>query len=116
MWVVTNAIEKMPSNHEPHLALLIDRYWNVIRTNAAANAFFGSMIDLEAFPKTRNLLELTFDPAGLRPHIESWETFASGLLHRVRREALRLVVDARPQSYWTGSRRTPAQIICRRAA
>ena len=97
MRVVTNAVDQMLSNHEPHPALLMDRYWNVIRTNAAATAFFGSMIDLETFPKPRNLLELTFDPAGLRPHIEGWETFASGLLQRVRREALGLVVDDRLQ-------------------
>ncbi len=98
MKVVTSAIDQMLSNHEPHPALLIDRYWNVVRTNAAAPAFFGSMIDLEAFPKPRNLLELTFDPAGLRPHIEDWKTVAAGLLQRVRREALGLVIDNRLQS------------------
>jgi transcriptional regulator with XRE-family HTH domain len=70
MKVVTNVIDQMLSNHEPHPALLMDRYWNVVRTNSAASAFFGSMIDLSAFPKPRNLLELTFDPVGLRPHIE----------------------------------------------
>ena len=93
MRVVTSAIDQMLCNHEPHPALLLDRYWNVVRTNAAAPAFFGSMIDLAAFPKPRNLLELTFDPAGLRPHIEDWEAVAAGLLQRVRREALGLVVD-----------------------
>ena len=98
MKVVTSAIDQMLFNHEPHPALLIDRYWNVMRTNSAAPTFFGSMIDLEAFPKPRNLLELTFDPAGLRPHIENWGTVASGLLQRVRREALGLVIDDRLES------------------
>ena len=93
MKVVTNAVDKMLANHDPHPALLLDRYWNVLRTNAAAPVFFGSMIDLTAFPKPRNLLELTFDPAGLRPHIEDWETVAAGLLQRVRREAIGLVID-----------------------
>ena len=98
MRVVMNAVDQMLSNHEPHPALLMDRYWNVLRTNAAATSFFGSMIDLESSPKPRNLLELTFDPAGLRPHIEAWETVASGLLQRVRREALGLVIDDKLQS------------------
>jgi transcriptional regulator with XRE-family HTH domain len=107
MKIVTSAIDQMLSNHEPHPALLIDRYWNIVRTNAAAPAFFGSMIDLEAFPKPRNLLELTFDPAGLRPHIEAWETVAAGLLQRVRREALGLVIDNRLQSLLDKLKRYP---------
>lgn len=107
MRVVTNAIDQMLSNHEPHPALLMDRYWNVIRTNSAAPAFFGSMIDLEAFPKPRNLLELTFNPAGLRPHIEDWETVASGLLQRVRREALGLVIDDHLESLLSKLRQHP---------
>lgn len=98
MKAVTKAIDQMLFNHEPHPALLIDRYWNVERTNASATAFFGSMIDFAAFPKPRNLLELTFDPTGLRPHIEDWETVAAGLLQRVRREALGLVIDDRLQA------------------
>lgn len=107
MKVVTNAIDQMLSNHGPHPALLIDRSWNILRTNAAAPAFFGSMIDLEAFPRPRNLLELIFDPAGLRPHIEDWDTVAVGLLQRVRREALGLVIDDRLQSLLDKLKRYP---------
>ena len=33
---------------EPHSALVLDRYWNVIRTNEAALRFFGSFADLDA--------------------------------------------------------------------
>jgi hypothetical protein len=105
--VVTGAIDQMLRNHEPHPALVIDRYWNVVRTNAAAPALFGSMIDLDAFPKPRNLLELTFDPAGLRPHIENWEEVASGLLQRVHREALGLVLDEKLRRLLDKLRRYP---------
>jgi len=107
MRVVTNVIDQMLSNHEPHPALLMDRYWNVIRSNAAAQAFFGSIIDLAAFPKPRNLPELIFDPAGLRSHIEDWETVAAGLLQRVRREALGLVIDDRLQALLDKLKRYP---------
>ena len=95
MEVVTNAVDRMMQNHEPHPALLLDRYWNVVRTNAAAPAFFGSIMELGAFPKPRNLVELIFDPAALRPHIENWEAVAAGLLQRVRREAVGSVIDDR---------------------
>lgn len=60
--------------------------------------FFGSMIELENFPKPRNLLELTLNPLCLRTHIEDWERVAAGLLQRVRHEALGSVIDDRLQS------------------
>ena len=107
MAVVSRAIEQMMHNHEPHPAILMDRHWNVIRTNNAAPVFFGSLIDLEAFPKPRNLLELMFDPAGLRPFIEDWETVAAALLERVRREALGHTIDANLQALLDRLRRYP---------
>ncbi|MFT4113114.1 helix-turn-helix domain-containing protein [Silvibacterium sp.] len=107
MKVVSGAIDQMLRNHEPHPALLMDRYWNVLRTNTAATRLFGSLIDLEAFARPRNLLELTFDPAGLRPHIEDWENFAAGILQRVRREAIGLVIDPRLQLLLDKLRRYP---------
>jgi hypothetical protein len=79
--------------HEPHPALVLDRYWNVIRTNEAATRFFGSFVDLDARPSPRNLLDLMFDPAGMRPFVESWKEVASGLLQRVSRESVGHVVD-----------------------
>ena len=93
MAIVTQAIDRMLEQHEPHPALVLDRYWNVILTNQAAPQFFSSFIDLQARPKPRNLLDLMFDPAGMRPFIEEWETVAGGLLQRVRREAVGQVVD-----------------------
>lgn len=99
--VVMDAVDQMLVQHEPHPALLMDRYWNVLRTNAAAPVFFGSMMNLESFPKPRNLLELTFDPAGLRPHIENWEAVATGLLQRVHREAIGLVIDQKLETLLT---------------
>ena len=97
MSVVTRAIDRMLQQHEPHPALLLDRYWNVVRTNKAAPQFFGSFVDLEARPKPRNLLDLMFDPAGMRPFVEEWEKVAAGLLQRVRREAVGQVLDRKLQ-------------------
>jgi transcriptional regulator with XRE-family HTH domain len=97
MAVVTRAIDRMLQQHEPHPALVLDRYWNVIRTNEAAPRFFGSFVDLEKRPKPRNLLDLMFDPVGMRPFVEDWENVAAGLLQRVRREAVGQVVDPKLQ-------------------
>jgi hypothetical protein len=48
-----------------------------VRTNEAAPRFLGSFVDLEKRPKPRNLLDLVFDPAGMRPFVEEWETVAT---------------------------------------
>ncbi len=93
MAVVTRAIERMLKQQEPYPALLLDRYWNVLKTNEAAPRFFGSFVDLAARKSPRNLLHLMFDPDGLRPFVEGWEDVASGLLQRVHREAAGHVLD-----------------------
>ena len=85
MAIVTRAIDRMLQQHEPHPALVLDRYWNVIRTNEAAPRFFGSFIDLEARQKPRNLLDLMFDPMGMRPFVEEWGKIAASLLERLRK-------------------------------
>jgi transcriptional regulator with XRE-family HTH domain len=97
MAIVTGAIGRMLQQHEPHPALVLDRNWNLVRTNEAAPRFFGSFVNLEMRPKPRNLLDLMFDPAGMRPFVEDWERVAAGLLQRVRREAVGQVVNAELQ-------------------
>jgi transcriptional regulator with XRE-family HTH domain len=110
MAVVTRAIDRMLQQHEPHPALVLDRYWNVIRTNEAAPRFFGSFVDLEKRPKPRNLLHLMFDPAGMRPFVEEWEKVAAGLLQRVRREAVGQVMDAKLQELLKRLREYPGVV------
>jgi transcriptional regulator with XRE-family HTH domain len=107
MAIVTQAIDRMLQQHEPHPALVLDRHWNVVRTNQAAPRFFGQFVDLEARPKPRNLLDLMFDPAGMRPFVEAWEKVAAGLLQRVRREAVGQVLDAELQELLKRLRQYP---------
>jgi transcriptional regulator with XRE-family HTH domain len=107
MAVVIRAIDRMLEQHEPHPAVVLDRHWFVVKANAAAPKFFGSFVDLSKRPKPRNLLDLMFDPAGLRPFVENWETVAAGLLQRVRREAVGQVVDAELKKLLDGLRKYP---------
>jgi transcriptional regulator with XRE-family HTH domain len=95
MAVVTRVIDLMLKQYEPHPAIVMDRYWNVLKTNDAAPRFFNSFIDLSKRPKPRNLLDLMFDPDGMRPFIENWDEVASGLLQRVYREAIGHVAETR---------------------
>ncbi len=116
MAIVTRAIDRMLQQHEPHPAIVLDRHWNVVRTNQSAPRFFGSFVDLEARPKPRNLLDLMFDPAGMRPFVEEWETVAAGLLQRVRREAVGQVLDVELQKLLKRLREYPGVAALRRSA
>jgi transcriptional regulator with XRE-family HTH domain len=93
MALLTQAVERVLRQHEPHPAIVLDRYWNVIKTNEASPKFFGSFVDLAARKQPRNLLDLMLDPEGMRPFIENWERVAAGLLQRVSRESVAHVVD-----------------------
>ena len=90
---ITRALDRMLRQHEPFPAMVMDRYWNVQRTNQAAPRFFGCFIDMAARPAPRNLLHLLFDPAGMRPFIANWAVLANALFERVRREATGRVID-----------------------
>src|SRR5260370_31000860 len=93
MTVIGKVIDRMLAQHEPHPALVMDRYWNVLKTNEASPRFFGSFVDLSTRPRPRNILHLMFDPAGMRPFIESWEDVASGLFQRGSPDAVGHVTD-----------------------
>ncbi len=107
MTAVKRAIDRVLAQNEPHPAIVLDRYWNVLRTNKAAPRFFGSFVDLSARKSPRNLLELMFDPDGMRPFIEDWEQVASALLQRVRREAVGHLMDAKTIELLAGLNRYP---------
>ncbi|WP_446742532.1 helix-turn-helix domain-containing protein [Silvibacterium acidisoli] len=107
MRMISRVIDLMLKQHEPHPALVLDRYWNVIRANEAAPRFFGGFIDLSAWPKPRNLLHLIFNPEGLRPFIANWNEVAGGMLERVQRESLGHVQDSNMKSLLEALKKYP---------
>ena len=87
------ALDGILRQQEPYPAVVMDRHWNLMLTNAAAPRFFGIFIDLAGEPTPANVLKLMFDPAKLRPFIANWEAVAEALIQRVHREAVGGVVD-----------------------
>ena len=92
--MVTAAIDRILASHEPHPGVVMDRHWNLLRTNHAADELFGAMLDLDGKDSPVNVLELIFSSDHLRPHVANWETLAPALLARARREAVGGVPDA----------------------
>jgi transcriptional regulator with XRE-family HTH domain len=93
MGIVRTAIDRVLRQHEPHPAVVMDRYWNILRTNEAAPRFFSLFLDLASRKGPRNILHLMLDPEGMRPFIENWEEVACDLLQRVYREAVGHAID-----------------------
>lgn len=90
---VRQALEMMLDHHEPYPAVVVDRDWNLLMANAAVPRVLAVVGDIEAaWQRTcgegpRNLMRLTFHPAGLRPYIANWDEAAPMLLQRLQREA-----------------------------
>ena len=103
MTSIRKALDFMLLKQEPYPAFAIDRYWNLLLTNDAANRLLAAFLDLETLSTEfyqdgkLNILRVTFHPQGLRPFVVNWDNVAGQLLRRVQREAQDSIgkVDAR---------------------
>src|SRR5262249_20951338 len=86
------ALALILEHQEPYPAVVMDRHWNMLTSNAAAASFFGRLIDLPSGGLV-NIVRLMFDPAGLRPYVANWEAVAESLIERIHREALGGIPD-----------------------
>src|SRR5687768_15958859 len=87
------AVGLILQHQEPYPAVVMDRHWNILNSNPAADRFFGRLVALPSGGPPPNIIRLMFDPAGLRPHVANWESVAEALVQRIHREALGGVPD-----------------------
>jgi transcriptional regulator with XRE-family HTH domain len=92
--IVRAALAAILRQQEPFPAVVMNRQWDILDTNAAARRFFAWILGDRAALGPANVLRLMFDPAGLRPHVENWEAVAEALVRRVHREAVGGLPDA----------------------
>lgn len=95
---VRAALERMLAAHEPFPAVVMDRHWNLVTTNSAADAFFGWLLGDREVEEPANVIRLMFDPEGLRPFVANWEAAAEALLQRVHREAVGGIPDQKTRA------------------
>lgn len=92
MVAVRNALDLTLQHHEPYPALVMDRNWNLLLQNQAAERFIGLLgTPTEVWAKVdnngqRNIMRMTFSPAGLQPFISNWPEVSCMLLSRLQRE------------------------------
>jgi transcriptional regulator with XRE-family HTH domain len=93
---VRAALELILTQHDPRSALAFDRHWDIVMVNASYVRFLSAVLGrvpsgLSPLTVTRpprlNLLELVFDPHGVRKVIVNWEPIAKALLNEAYHSA-----------------------------
>ena len=83
------AIERMLEQQEPFPMTVLDRRYDVVRTNRGADRLFARLVaDPSAVRAPLNIFHALFDPRLARPFILDWERVARSLLSRLHRESL----------------------------
>ncbi len=96
---VRRALELTLLHHEPYPAIVLDRQWNSLLRNRAAERLIGLLGDSgEVWQRVdpsgqKNVLRLSFHPQGLRPLVRNWDQVAPHMLERLQREIVAAPMD-----------------------
>jgi transcriptional regulator with XRE-family HTH domain len=87
---VRDALELLLRASEPNPTLVVNRRFDVLMANAAAQRLVSTFCErLEAFAPPMNLARLLVSPQGFRPFVANWEEIAGNVLGRVEEELAR---------------------------
>jgi len=90
---VRGVLQFILDRHEPHAAVVLDRYANCVMGNASSMQLLGGLVDPSLLGAEVNLLRATFHPLGLRRWIVNWNEVSHHLLARAERELSELKND-----------------------
>jgi transcriptional regulator with XRE-family HTH domain len=86
---ISHALELMLSQQEPFPMVVMNRRYDVVRTNHSAQKMLSQIIaEPEALVPPLNAFKVLFDPRLARPFIVDWERVGRAMLSRLHREAL----------------------------
>lgn len=89
---VRQALEMTLKHHEPFPGIVVNKDWDMLMMNQAADRMYSALGDQETVWQavdptgSRNVLRYTFHPDGLQPHIKNWEQVVTVMLNRLQRE------------------------------
>jgi transcriptional regulator with XRE-family HTH domain len=92
MIAVREVLNLMLRHHEPYPAMVVDRQWNMLMCNAPAERFVALLGPVDEVwlrvdgSGQRNVMRMTFHPAGMQPLLSNWPQVARLLLTRLQRE------------------------------
>jgi transcriptional regulator with XRE-family HTH domain len=89
----SEALKRILAHHEPYPAFVLDRAWDIVMTNAAAQGLIARCADNTAIAElsskqSLNFMRLMFHPRGLRPRVRNWDHIVAVIFARLRREAV----------------------------
>jgi transcriptional regulator with XRE-family HTH domain len=92
------AIDLILQQQKPYPAVVMNRRWDILKTNEPADRLFAFLLRGAPKPAKKkttppNVLRLMFDPKAVRPHVKNWEAVAESLIQRVYREAVGGVIN-----------------------
>jgi transcriptional regulator with XRE-family HTH domain len=86
---IQRTVDRMLLQQEPFPMTVVDRHYNVLRSNQGAERLLSQFVlDRAALGHPPNVLELLFNPRLCRPFVIGWETVSRELLARLQREQL----------------------------
>jgi transcriptional regulator with XRE-family HTH domain len=83
---VRDAVGHVLAGHEPFPAFAVDRWWNMVASNAALGPLLEGVSEALLEPPV-NCIRLALHPDGLAPRIVNLPEWKGHLVHRLEREA-----------------------------
>ena len=80
------AVELVLRGHEPCPAIALDRCWNVVATNRAAQALLAAHVSPALLAPPVNVFRLSLHPEGLAPRIANLAQWRAHLFERLRQQ------------------------------
>jgi len=84
---VNRALDHMLAQQEPYPAVVVDRHWNLLRSNAAAGRLVEFLVGPLAPGTAINLADALVGPDILRPHLTNWSAVVRHFLRSVEADA-----------------------------
>ena len=92
---VGEAIDFLLRAHEPNMAVVVDRHWNVVSANASGLAFTNRLCpEPPLYAGQLNAMHLMFHPDGFRSHVTNFAEVGPAFLWRLRDDLDRAPTDA----------------------
>lgn len=92
------AIQYTVDAHQPFPSFAINRWYDILEKNKAADAMFGDESSLDADPDHEmNVIHSIFGDPKMRDRMENWSVVARAMACRLRREAALAPADQRMQ-------------------
>jgi transcriptional regulator with XRE-family HTH domain len=83
---VRDAVSRVLAAHEPYPAIAVDRYWNLVASNAALGPFLEGVAPELLVPPV-NTMRLALHPEGVAPRIVNLGEYRADLIGRLDRAA-----------------------------